>query len=320
MAYLLGADGSLTVVGDLLSVVAAGIGVLAGSGSRGPSLGSSSTGRPSSLVATGRPALSSSSVSGSGELRQKVESGSTSTDQLLGSQASGEHERDLGDNQSLGGQQDEASQEDGDEGNQLSADGQGDGSHHLLHLATACGSKEREKRRLSKPHKFCRLELQRLPSSIERAKLAVISLGNLTSRLCEDMKLEAASRVASNSLTVFSSRFSPTISLSVKDLAVLAAGALESLWDANESVSALQRLSEVRDVLPDEGDTGQQFQALGTSSTVDGVDSLEGEAGHFVVAVGAIGDHFGGEVEQAVSRVDLIIHNARRRRTEGHQR
>lgn len=64
---------------------------------------------------------------------------------------------------------------------------------------------------------------------MERANPEVISWGNLTSRLCEDKKLEAASKVASNSFTVFSSRFSPTMSFSVNDLAVLDAGALGSL-------------------------------------------------------------------------------------------
>lgn len=72
--------------------------------------------------------------------------------------------------------------------------------------------------------------------------------------------------------------------------------------------------------LPNEIDSGQQLQVLGTSSAVDGVDSLEGEAGHFVVAVGAVGDHFGGEVEEAIRRTDLIIHNTGCRRAEGHQR
>lgn len=71
---------------------------------------------------------------------------------------------------------------------------------------------------------------------MERANPEVISWGNLTSRLWEDKKVEAASKVASNSFTVFSSRFSPTMSFSVNDLAVLDAGALGSLYEVAENV------------------------------------------------------------------------------------
>lgn len=77
----------------------------------------------------------------------------------------------------------------------------------------------------------CKYLPKSLPSSMERAKFEVISWGNLTSKLWDDMKLEAASTVASNSFTVFSSRFSPTMSDSLRDLAFLATGAVGSLKD-----------------------------------------------------------------------------------------
>lgn len=137
MSLSLGAYGlliSMGVVGQVLGlIVVASVWVRAGR-ARGPTSRAGVTRRPS---LGGSGVSLASGVSGTGEFAQQVVSGSTGTTQLLESKDGGEGKSEFSDDQSLGGQNGDSSEQKGSEGEELGTDSQDDGSGQLLDLTTA---------------------------------------------------------------------------------------------------------------------------------------------------------------------------------------
>lgn len=137
-AVLLLLRGDLALVCHLLgNVVAARIRVRARRRSRRPALrGAAAARRPASVRrSSGCPALAVTGVvvvvSGTSELAQQVEARTARTAQLGEHGTGSQQERDLGNEQSLGGQQHQTAEEEGSESQQLSGNGQNDGLDQL---------------------------------------------------------------------------------------------------------------------------------------------------------------------------------------------